>query len=319
MSTPNYRIGLLGASRIAPKAVIQPALRRNDCTIAVIACRDVARGRDYAREHGVAEAEVVGSYQELCERDDIDIIYNALPPSLHLETARWAAGKAQLIEKPFAPSADEAREIAALPGTIMEAFHHRYHPAFGVFLQRVKALGPLTRMKGRFHVSIPNRPGELRYIPELGGGAMGDLGTYPLQIARSVAGVEPTVVASKVVRGDTGVDVAVKAELDFAGIAATVSCDMREGVERVNVFEVEGERGTVRFDNPVHPYRGCTITAPDGVDTNEGHPRWSEVTTYDAQLAHLLLCLGMGTEPLTSARDAVRHAEAIGAVMAAGG
>ena len=316
MSRPDYRIGILGASRIAPKAIIAPALRRGDCTVAAIACRDVERGRAYAAEHGVGLAEVLGSYQALCERPDIDIVYNALPPSLHVQTAAFAAGKAQLIEKPLAMSARVARKIAELPGTIMEGFHHRYHPAFGRFLERVRALGPLTRMEGRFHVSIPDRPGQLRYNVALGGGAMGDLGTYPLHIARTVAGVEPTVASRKIVRHAGGVDVAVEARLDFDGVPALISCDMREGVERVNYFEVEGARGVVRFDNPVHPYRGCTITAPDGVDRTEEHPRWAAVTTYDAQLAHLLLCLGMGTEPATGRADFTAHAAALEAVLA---
>lgn len=320
MSRPNYRIGLLGASRIAPKAIIAPALKRDDCTIAAIACRDVARGRAYAIEHGIPDAEIVDDYAALCARGDIDIIYNALPPSKHVEFARAAMGKVQLIEKPFAMNAGEAAQIAQFPGIIMEAFHHRYHPAFRHFLKAVEAIKPLNHMTGRFHVTIPNTPGELRHDAALGGGSLMDLGTYPLQIARTIAGREPRVTRAAAIEGNPRIDLFIEAELDFGGgLTATISSDMREGIERMNYFEVEGAGGVVRFENPVHPYRGCTITTPDGITTDADHPRWQSVTTYDAQLAHLLASLGMGMPPLTDATSAVKQMQAIDDIYAAAG
>jgi predicted dehydrogenase len=320
MSRPNYRIGLLGASRIAPKAIIAPVLKRDDCEIVALACRDVARGQAYAHDHGIADVEVMADYAALCARGDLDIIYNALPPSRHLDLARQAMGKVQLIEKPFALNAAEAAQMAAFPGIIMEAFHHRYHPAFGHFLKAVVNLGPLSHMTGRFHVTIPNKPGELRHIAELGGGGLMDLGTYPLQIARTVAGREPRIIRARAIEGEPRIDLFIEAELDFGdGLSATISSDMREDIERVNYFEVVGEGGTVRFDNPVHPYRGCAVTTPNGVTTEADHPRWTAVTTYDAQLAHLLASLGMGMPPLTSATEAVRQMQAIDAIYTASG
>lgn len=320
MSRPNYRIGLLGASRIAPEAIIAPALKRDDCEIVALACRDVGRGRAYAAQHGIPNVDVMSDYAALCARDDLDIIYNALPPAKHLDLTRQAMGKVQLIEKPFAMNAVEAAQIAQFPGVLMEAFHHRYHPAFGYFLTAVAQIGPLTHMTGRFHVTIPNNSGELRHIAALGGGGLMDLGTYPLQIARTVAGREPRIIRATAIEGDPRIDLFIEAELDFGdGLTATISSDMREGIERVNYFEVVGAGGTVRFDNPVHPYRGCTITTPNGVTTPADHPRWASVTTYDAQLAHLLACLGMGTPPLTHAGDAVKQMQAIDAIYTAAG
>ncbi|MGB6230727.1 MAG: Gfo/Idh/MocA family oxidoreductase, partial [Litorimonas sp.] len=233
----------------------------------------------------------------------------------HLDTARAAAGKVQLIEKPFAMNAGEAREIAALPGTVMEAFHHRYHPAFRQFMAWVEAIGPLTRMEGRFHVTIPDRPGELRHVAELGGGSLMDLGTYPLQIARTLAGREPVVLDAVAVEGRPRIDLSMRFDLDFGdGLSARLSSDMSEGVAREMWFEATGAGGTVRMDNPVHPYRGCRISGPQGTLTNDDHPRWTEVTTYDAQLAHLIACLGMGTAPLTGGTAAIRQMEAIDAI-----
>ena len=320
MSRPDYRIGLLGASNIAPMAIIAPALRRDDCTIAAIACRDVGRGEAYAHEHGVPGADVLGDYQALCERPDIDIVYNALPPSKHRQTTRWAAGKVQLVEKPFAMNAREAEAMAQLPGVLMEAFHHRYHPAFLLFMKQVDAVRPLTRMTGRFHVTIPNTPGQLRHVAALGGGGLMDLGTYPLHIARTLAGREPRVVRAHAMEGKPRIDLAIEAELDFGdGLSAVISSDMSEGIERVNFFEAEGAGGTVRMDNPIHPYRGCRISGPQGGITEADHPRWKDITTYDAQLAHLIGCLSLGTEPLTGRADAVAQMRAIDAVYEASG
>jgi predicted dehydrogenase len=295
-------------------------LKRADCEIVAIACRDADRGRIYAAEHGVANALILNDYAALCARDDIDIVYSALPPSRHLDTAIAAAGKVQLLEKPFAMNATEARQIAALPGVLMEGFHYRYHPAVGEFLKSVKQIGRLTRMIGRFHTTIADRPGELRHDISLGGGGLMDLGCYPLHLARTVAGREPIIRSTRALEGKPRIDLFIEAQLDFGdGLSATISSDMSEGIERVNFFEVEGEGGSVRFDNPVHPYRGCVISGPKGSVSDDDYPRWREITTYDAQLAHLILCLSMGTEPLTGRADAVAQMQAIDAIYQASG
>ena len=77
------RIGLLGAAKIAPKALLGPASRRDDCEITVMACRDAGRGADYAKTHGIPA--VAPDYEALIGRSDIDLIYNALPPSRHAD------------------------------------------------------------------------------------------------------------------------------------------------------------------------------------------------------------------------------------------
>jgi predicted dehydrogenase len=78
-----WRIGLLGASKIAPPAVIAPARDNPDFEVVAVGARDVARARAYADTHGIAH--VAGSYPELVSRDDVDVVYNALPPVGHLE------------------------------------------------------------------------------------------------------------------------------------------------------------------------------------------------------------------------------------------
>lgn len=105
------RMGILGAAKIAPKAVIDPVSRRDDCEIVCVAARDGAKARAYADEHSIPE--IAESYEALIARPDIDLIYNALPPNRHadLSIAALEAGKAVLCEKPFAMNAAEARAM----------------------------------------------------------------------------------------------------------------------------------------------------------------------------------------------------------------
>jgi predicted dehydrogenase len=129
------RIGLLGASRIAPRAIIEPAAAHPDAVITAVGARDPDKARAYAAEHGIPAA--AGSYRELVEREDVDLVYCGLPPSVHLDTCRAAsaAGKMLLIEKPFALDAAAARGIVAAAETAgkpaLEAYHYRFHSLFG--------------------------------------------------------------------------------------------------------------------------------------------------------------------------------------------
>src|SRR6202047_5016677 len=107
------RIGVLGAARIAPNALIKPASAREDVVVASVAARDRTRATAYAATHGVPT--VHDSYDALLAEQSLDAVYNPLPNGLH---GRWtmaalAAGKHVLCEKPFTANADEARDVAA--------------------------------------------------------------------------------------------------------------------------------------------------------------------------------------------------------------
>ena len=105
------RIGLLGASKIAPPAVIAPAAANPAFEVTAVGARDLGRARAYAEAHSIPG--VAAGYAELVRREDVDVVYNALPPSAHAEwtIAALEAGKAVLCEKPFSMSVAEARTI----------------------------------------------------------------------------------------------------------------------------------------------------------------------------------------------------------------
>src|SRR5215831_19225098 len=126
------KIGVLGAAKIAPAALIKPARDVADVEVAAIAARDRAKAATFARKHGIAT--VHDSYDALLANPAIDAIYNPLPNGLH---GKWTiaaleAGKHVLCEKPFTANADEAVDVAKVEAraglVVMEAFHYRYHP-----------------------------------------------------------------------------------------------------------------------------------------------------------------------------------------------
>lgn len=318
--TKPFRIGLLSASRIARSAVIAPARETGDFVVMAVAARDSARARAYAEEHGIAA--VAEDYGALIARDDVDVVYNALPPAGHAPwtIAALEAGKAVLCEKPFALNAAEARamaEAAVEAGRpLLEAFHYRFHAVMrrAEAIVRGGRLGALHTAAAEFHVPIPNAPGELRWIAGQGGGAMMDLGCYPLHALRTLIGAEPAI-ASAAGEFENGIDSAMRAELVFPiGVSAAVACSMTAEAPSA-WLRLEGERGRLEIVNFVAPQRGCRFTVD--VDGQTALEATDGPTTYAAQLRHLRDVLVGEAAPLTGGSDAVVNMTAIDAIYAA--
>ncbi|KAL2069596.1 hypothetical protein VTL71DRAFT_14275 [Oculimacula yallundae] len=192
------RIGLLGASTIAPIAIINPAKSHPDVIIAAVAARDKKRATAYAKLHGIPIVHT--SYQELIDDPSIDAIYIPLPNGLHYE---WAvkslqAHKHVLLEK---PSTNNATEVASLfrhpllkqpnAPVLLEACHSRFHPACDAFLEHVdnenvaSAYATLSCPKGVFSET------DIRYDYDIGGGSTMDMGAYTTLFLRLIFGTEP--------------------------------------------------------------------------------------------------------------------------------
>jgi predicted dehydrogenase len=321
MGEQPLRIGILGAARIAPQALIAPARATGAAEITAVAARSIDRARAFAAEQGLEVA--LGDYEALIEDPRVDAIYNALPASRHadLSIAALAAGKHVLCEKPFAMNAREAQAMAhaarAHGRVLMEAFHYRFHPLFERVLDIVASgeIGEVRRIKAIFSTSIDQTDTELRYDPLLGGGALMDLGTYCLHWARTVAGGEPKVTAASHVLAGSGVDISTKATLAFArGVVAEIACDMAGSVRAT--LDVEGAEGRMRVINPLAPHLGHMLEV-----TREGEAARQETVSrepsYDFQLRAFVAAVRGEETPLTGRDDAVAQMDLIDAVKAA--
>jgi predicted dehydrogenase len=316
------RIGLLGASRIAPPAVISPVREDGRFAVTAVAARDPDRARAYAQTHGIPA--IAESYAELVQRDDVDVVYNGLPPAghAHWTIAALQAGKAVLCEKPFARNAIEARQMVeaarAAGRPMLEAFHYRFHRVVrdAEALVREGRLGRILQASAVFNVPIARTGDELRWSSEQGGGALMDLGTYPLHALRTLLGEEPRIEAAAATMQD-GVDAELSGRLSFpSGATAEIACSMIADRPMARL-EIRGDRGVLEIVNFVAPQRGCRfVLTLDGeaVELPTDGP-----STYAAQLAHLHDVLCGAAEPLTGGEDAIAQMRAIDGLYAAAG
>ncbi len=260
-------MGILGAARIAPMALIAPARDVPEVELSCVAARDRGRAEAFARKHGVAR--VADGYEAMIADPEIDAVYNPLPNSLH---AAWTvraleAGKHVLCEKPFTANEAEARQVAdvaARTGRVaMEAFHWRYHALAG----RMKAivaggeLGAVRRIETAMCIPLP-LPGDIRYRLDLAGGAMMDTGCYAVSMLRHLADAEPTVESARAKLASPGVDRAMEAELRFEdGRTGHIACSLWSSALLRIRARVVGELGTMDVLNPVAPqfYHHLTV------------------------------------------------------------
>jgi predicted dehydrogenase len=320
------RIGILGAARIAPRAIIAPANALLGAEVVAIGARNLERARNFAAQHSIPFA--CGSYGELVARDDVDLVYVALPPSAHLEwcVKALANGKHVLVEKPFASNAQDAAEMVAAARAaerhLIEGFHYRFHPLFerALSLLRGGAIGRLRHIDAVFNVTLPDTPGELRYVEALGGGALMDLGCYCLHWIRTVAGDEPTVVNASARCDPPGVDVEIQAALAFtSGPTARLRCSMQpdDGV-LFRRLRVEGDAGVLDLENPVSPHSGATLSI-ESADASLPQIISGGDTTFLFQLRHVIEVIEGRAKPLTGGDDAIGNMRAIDAIYRAAG
>ena len=315
------RIGILGAAKIAPPVVINTARDNPDFEVVAVGARDPDRAKAYAAEHKIPY--VAKDYDALVRRDDIDLVYNALPPGSH---AHWTiaaleAGKHVLCEKPFAMNAAQVRRMnaaAAKSGRkLVEAFHYRHHVVMkrAVEIARSGELGRIVRVDADFSVPIPYRDGELRWTRELGGGALMDLGCYPAHALRSVIGREPRVLGASCLM-ELEVDVTTRAELEFGAIPATLTCSMKP--QRFGAtLKLRGEKGVMEVANYLAPQLGCRFTVT--IDEVVREEPTVGPATYVAQLAELGDVLLRDKRPLVTNADSLGNMVLIDAIYAAAG
>ena len=322
MSAP-LRIGILGAARIAPLALIAPARANSQAEVLAIAARDAEKARRFAARHEIAR--VHNSYEALLADPQIEAVYNPLPNSHHgLWTLRaLAAGKHVLCEKPFTANAQEAQRVAeaarASGLVVMEAFHWRYHPLAARLIEIVASgeLGDLRHVEAQLCAPLL-KPGDIRYRGDLAGGAAMDMGCYCVSLVRALAGAEPRVVSARAKLSSPGVDRAMEAELAFAsGASGRIVCSMFSWRLLGVSARVVGSRGELRVLNPIAPqfFHRVAVKSASGrrrLQVKDG-------TSYGHQLAAFVRAVREGAPFPTTADDAVKNMAVIDAIYRAAG
>jgi len=284
------RWGILSTAAIGVKKVI-PAMQKGDWSeVTAIASRNLHKAEAVAQALGIAKA--YGSYEELLADPQIEAIYNPLPNQLHVPWSIKAAeaGKHVLCEKPLSLTVAEGRTLLAVQdrtGVKMgEAFMVRTHPQWLRARELVASgrIGTLRSIVGFFSYFNVD-PANIRNIPECGGGALMDVGCYPITTSRFMFGEEPSRVLGLIERDPVmKVDRLTSAVLDFPSGRSTFTCSTQlVPYQRMHFL---GTRGRIEIEIPFNAPkdRPCRIFIDDGGElfgsgiTTESFPTCDQYT-----------------------------------------
>lgn len=215
------RFGIVSTAKIARDWVIPAMKAVPECEVVAISSRDGSRAASVASEFGISKHYT--SFSDLLNDDEVEAIYIPTPNNRHVEDAIAAAraGKHVLCEKPLALDAADALRLAEVQlqtgVQISEAFMVRYHPRWLAAREIIRSgrLGRVTQIHATYSV-INDNPQDIRFQPELGGGALGDVGVYPITAARFLFEAEPIAATATFEKlAPDGVDIAVAGLLEF--------------------------------------------------------------------------------------------------------
>jgi predicted dehydrogenase len=268
--TEPVRWGVLGCAGIAVHKVI-PAMQASQLSrVEAIASRSGEKAKSTAESLGIPRW--LGSYQDLLDDPAIEAVYIPLPNHLHAEWAIAAAesGKHVLCEKPLATTSAQAREMidaADRAGVkLMEAFMYRLHPLWVEVMRLIGEgeVGDLLAVQSFFSYYNVD-PDDIRNSVEFGGGALFDIGCYPVNVARMLFAAEPSGVKSMIRRDDSfGTDVLTSVLLDFDGRHASFTASTQlEDDQRVHIHGTAG-RLLVEIPYNIPPDRPTRILQYSG-------------------------------------------------------
>lgn len=303
---PSRRVrwGVLGAGGIAGVVGIEIAASPDSVVVAVGA-RDGDRAAGFARAHGIARS--YGSYAELVADPDVDVVYIATTHAHHHEHALLAlrAGKPVLVEKAFTLNARQANEVVAEARTrrlfCMEAMWMRFNPLVlrAVDIARSGRIGDVTAVRADLSRHFGYDPAHRLFDLAAGGGALLDLGVYPLNFVWAVLG-RPDAVAAAGRLSPTGSDLVVALQLSYAdGPVAQVLTSAAGGSPDAGL--ILGTAGWVRLEPRIHRPRSITVSTAEGDEQIHGG---QEGSGYAPQVAEVERCLRAGlTESATLPLD----------------
>lgn len=332
MTKHTVRWGLLSTARINERLI--PAIKASERSeLLAVASRNHEKAEVYARDRGIPRA--YGCYEDLLVDSDIDAVYLSLPNGLHAEwSIRSAeAGKHVLCEKPLAITPEEvdrmivaARQHGVL---IQEAAMYRFHPQTQTVQRLVAegAIGTVRTIQCSFGFTLANQS-DIRLDPDQGGGALWDIGSYPVSFIRSVLAAEPTEVTAWQVATDRGVDLSLAGQMRFASGALTQFTCSFQTVTHWQAT-LTGSQGQIVLDQPwlnvvgttghatiIRKNTGGKATFGDSTDFLTETLTYEQCNAYADQVAAIEACILDGAPSVLSLTDSRANVATIVALYA---
>jgi predicted dehydrogenase len=313
------RWGILGTGLIAG-AFAADLVHTDTGEVTAVGSRSRAGAEAFGDRYAIARRHA--SYEALVADPDVDVIYVATPHSFHHENALLAleAGKHVLVEKAFTMNAAEAIELVVAARArglfLMEAMWTRFLPHV-VQIRRLLADGALGRVvtvmadHGQWFAFDPS---SRLFAPELGGGALLDLGVYPVSFASMVLG-EPTRIEAILEPAPTGVDGQVSILLGHHGGAQAVLNCTSSAVSPTRA-SIVGTDGRIDVDGPFYANVGFTFTPRQGTPTRFEAPERVHGLYYEAAEVARCIANGLLESPLMPLDETVQIMTTMDAVLA---
>ncbi len=306
MNGAQVRWGIIGTGNIA-RASFLPGLREAGGGVAaVVGSREGIRAEKFAGQHGVERG--VEGYERVLEDRGIDAVYITLPNALH---AAWtmralAAGKTVLAEKPLCVSPEETQAVlaaaATASGRLWEAFVFPFQPQFERIAELLRdgAVGEIREIQSSFHFQVRS-PANIRWSRELAGGALNDVGCYPVQLATLLFQSEVARAEASASWSPGGVDEAMQGFLAYQGGQAMLfSCGMSRPYDTFT--RIVGGEGEIRVRNPYHPQPGDPVQLRRGSMVTKERPTRDE-HSFAAAIRHIHAVLRSEAEPRYLAQE----------------
>lgn len=307
--------GVLSTARINEE-VLPGLLQSRHNEVVAVASRDASRARAFAARHEIGT--IHASYQSLLEDTSIDCVYIPLPNKLHADwiEAALARGKHVLCEKPLTSSAGKARRLFGLAETaglhLAEAFMYRHHPKTEALRDLVRSgvLGEVHTVRCSFNFWTETPSADIRFDPDLDGGALRDVGSYCISMANLLLDDSPAQVLALAVPSDTGVAERFYATMQYAGGAvAQFDCSMRSPLS-VHV-SVLGDRGEAVVPMPWYSHRPPHEIRLSLVDEPLQTISVPDTNAYFLETENFARVVLGEAEPVVTAAETIRNIETL--------
>ena len=319
-----FRFGILSTAKIGVDHLIPAMLAADNCVVSAIASRDAKKARKVAKRFGVPLS--FGSYEELLASDEVDGVYIPLPTSQHIDWTEKAvqAGKHVLCEKPISLEAKEikplikARDKAEV--LVSEAFMVTYHPQWLKVRELLKkgAVGQLRQVQASFayhNVDANN----MRNQVKLGGGALPDIGVYPIVATRFATGAEPQKVLSTVefdpkFKTDRFASAQVKFKTFDLNFYISTQMALRQSI----VFH--GDKGFIELNAPFNSnlYEGSEVRLHNADHSDDKVFRFTGINQYQYEVEAFARAAAGRKQEIFSLEDSIANQRVIDAIYKAG-